>query len=99
MMDPTTHGSPLACLRLQASHSPLDVPEESLFTNEQLENLKLVASEAPLRVRFAKIIYFLDITVRDHCSRALGFGLMLVFKSSGRSVNVRLKLTNHTCTY
>ena len=49
-----------------------------MFTEEQLENLKLVASEAPVRLEFAKIIYFLDITVRDHCSRALGFGLILV---------------------
>ena len=80
MMDPTTHGSSLAFLRLQAAHSPLDVPKDAMFTDEQLEkleNLKFVGSEAPLRVDFATIMYFLDITVRDHCSRALGFELTL----------------------
>ena len=57
------HGSSLT--RLQVAHSPLDIPQESLFTEEQLRNLALITSEEFMRVGFAKIVYFLDIMVRS----------------------------------
>ena len=54
------------CIRdsRQAAHCPLDIPKETLFTKEQLENLALITSESLARLEFAKIVYFMDITVR-----------------------------------
>eukprot|EP00904_Undaria_pinnatifida_P012417 jgi/Undpi1/8305/HiC_scaffold_25.g10774.m1 len=50
-------------LAFQAAHSPMDVPGESLFTEEQLENMAKITSESSIRLEFAKIVYFMDIMV------------------------------------
>lgn len=54
----------LGLFLFQAAHGPLNTPTKDMFTVEQLEVLGTISNEDVLRQKFAKIVYFLDITVR-----------------------------------
>ena len=57
-------GSTLTVPPFQAAHSPMDVPEDWMFTEEQLAILDLITESHALRMDFAKIVLYMDITVR-----------------------------------
>ena len=42
----------------------MDVPEDWMFTEEQLAILDLITESHALRMDFAKIVLYMDITVR-----------------------------------
>lgn len=48
----------------QAAHEPVDPPPGDWFTEEEIETLDRVVSKDPLRRNFAKVIYYLDKSVR-----------------------------------
>ena len=55
-----------ACLLLcQAAHGPLEVPEDWMFTEEQLKTLDSIVATNEYRKDFARIVYYMDITVRS----------------------------------
>lgn len=51
----------------QAAHEPVDPPPEDWFTEEEMEMLDRVVSKDPLRRKFAKVVYYLDKSVRGRC--------------------------------
>ena len=51
-------------LPCQAADEPADVPEDSMFTEEQLKTLDSIAATNEYRMDFAKTVYYIDITVR-----------------------------------
>lgn len=65
------YGVHLVRVPYQAAHSPLHTPTEAMFTKEQLATLSSVRSEVSVRMDFAQILYFLDISVRVGHSRVL----------------------------
>lgn len=42
----------------------MDVPEDWMFTERQLEILDSITAAEQIRLDFAKIVFYLDITVR-----------------------------------
>ncbi|CAM9346631.1 unnamed protein product, partial [Laminaria digitata] len=51
-------------LAFQAAHGPMDVPEDWMFTEDQLKTLDSIEADNELRMDFVKIVYYLDITIR-----------------------------------